>query len=314
MANEEWHSEIVITEELVKTCIQEQFPSLTPIQSLKKIGEGWDNQVFLLNDSIVFRFPHRKISVQLIEQENVLLQHLHSMLSLEIPNPQYHGQPNQIYPFPFHGYLIVPGTPGYRANLTFAERSESINPLAHFLKKLHSIDDKLALSLGAKPQVFDRTDFNHIQRTLKERVQKLIERKIGNLDQSTLEYEISQASKLTLPRNDNVLVHGDLYSRHLIFNQGKLTGIIDWGDNGINNRCIDLAVVFSFYPPACHNDFLAIYGPIEENSWQYARFLAIYSALTLLLYAHDIGNNPLFTEAANIIQWVNPKLFNQTNQ
>jgi aminoglycoside phosphotransferase (APT) family kinase protein len=33
-----------------------------------------------------------------------------------------------------------------------------------------------------------------------------------------------------------------------MFNQGRLTGIIDWGNTGINNRAVDLAVIFSFYP------------------------------------------------------------------
>jgi hypothetical protein len=56
MGAELWYADIAVTEDLVTTCLQNQFSSLMPIISLECIGEGWDNKVFLLNEKIIFRY------------------------------------------------------------------------------------------------------------------------------------------------------------------------------------------------------------------------------------------------------------------
>ena len=55
MAHEQWHPEIEITDNLVKICIEEQFPALAPIKTIQLIGQGWDNKVFLIDDTIMVK-------------------------------------------------------------------------------------------------------------------------------------------------------------------------------------------------------------------------------------------------------------------
>ena len=73
--------------------------------------------------------------------------------------------------------------------------------------------------------------------------------------------EMKIAAAVHLPKT-KVLVHGDLYCRHLMFDDNKLIGIIDWGDVGINSPAVDLGVIFSFYPTDCHQAFFDIYGEV----------------------------------------------------
>jgi len=47
MTTEQWQADIEVTEALVKTSIENQFPALAPIATLQYLGEGWDNKVFL---------------------------------------------------------------------------------------------------------------------------------------------------------------------------------------------------------------------------------------------------------------------------
>lgn len=309
MAKEEWDPEILVTEELAATCISNQFPQLNPIESIRCIGQGWDNKVFLLNDSWIFRFPHRQIAAELIEQENRVLSCLQDSITLAIPNPDYQGKPDTLFPYSFHGYKMLKGNSGCHTPLSMNERKASIKPLALFLKELHSFNEKRAIEIGAKAQVFDRTNKTTVLTNLKERVGKISDRKILQINKDCFEYELQKIEKIQLPNTGKVLVHGDLYSRHLLFNQGKLTGIIDWGDLGINNPAVDLAVVFSFYPNSCHRDFFNHYGDVEENAWQYARFLGLYSALTCLLYGSDIGDQLLAIQSKQAIHEINPNLF-----
>jgi aminoglycoside phosphotransferase (APT) family kinase protein len=107
------------------------------------------------------------------------------------------------------------------------------------------------------------------------------------------------------------VLQGDLYCRHLLFDQGKLSGIIDWGDMEINHKVVDLSVIWSFYPTAGHSVFLKTYGEVDPDTWQYARFLALYLMLTVLLYAHDIGEPLLIMEVTRSIRCINRNLIKQ---
>jgi aminoglycoside phosphotransferase (APT) family kinase protein len=309
MSGEQWHADIEVTETVVKACVQDQFPVLSPIQSIRCIGEGWDNKVFLVNEKIIFRFPRRKIAIELIERENDLLKSLQSMFSLDIPNPQYIGKPTEDYPYPFQGYPMIKGISGCHANLKVQDRITSLPTLAAFLKQLHSIDEQKAFAIGAKPQILERINVKKMVNALNERVEKIIDRKLCRINKVVFQEEITTVQKINLPSHEKCLIHGDLYCRHLFFNDGKLTGIIDWGDAGINNKSVDLSVIWSFYPSTCHSLFFELYGAVDLATWRYARFLALYSMFTTLLYGHDIGDDLLATESRDSIKRINADLF-----
>ena len=306
MGTEQWRPDINITDDFAKIIIAKQFPDLLPI-TIKPIGQGWDNTVFLVNNRFVFRFPHREIAAPLIERENAVLTHLHNIVNLKIPHPIYIGQPNDNYPYHFHGYQIINGQSGCHANLSITARKNSITQLAAFLKQLHSITKTDARAIGAVDQIFDRTDVTHAVNALTERVAKINVHSSAFIDVNVFNEEMKIASNIHLPKT-KVLVHGDLYCRHLIFNHDALVGIIDWGDVGINSPAVDLSVVFSFYPANYHQTFFDIYGKVDAQTYAYSRFLGLYSAITVMLYAHDIGDGLLQQEAKAAVRRINAKL------
>lgn len=306
MSQHPWASDTEVTEALVIQCIERQFKGLC-VSKLSFMGQGWDNKVFLVNDQIVFRFPHRKIAAQLIPRENAVLNYLYSQVELEIPKPIYEGLPDEHYPYPFQGYRLIKGTPGYRVD-DLRVRKEAIVPLAHFLRKLHSVPMEDILDLGVSQPIFDRTQVDLMAQQLFERLEQISHNSIAHIHLENIQWEIKQAQRIQLPKNQKVLIHGDLYGRHLLFNEEKLTGIIDWGDVAINSPSVDLAVVFSFFPKDYHSQFWEIYGKVGENVWAYARFLGIYSLLTILLYAHDMRNDALKKDAVYSLNRLDPKL------
>src|SRR5262245_40787276 len=109
MANEEhlgaapWKADWVVTQELAKSLIEASCPSLMPA-SVREFAAGWDNSVFLVNDSFVFRFPRRRIAAPLIETEVRLLPWLAGQLPLPIPNPCFVGALSSEYPYRCAGY------------------------------------------------------------------------------------------------------------------------------------------------------------------------------------------------------------------
>ena len=306
MGTELWHPNINITDDFARNIIGKQFHELSPI-NIKRIGEGWDNKVFLVNNQFIFRFPHRKIAAPLIERENAVLGYLQDIVNLEIPNPVYAGKPGEDYPYHFHGYQMIKGKSGCHANLSFDSRCESVVKLAEFLKQLHGITEEKARAIGAEDQIFDRTDINSAINALTERAEKIKARNITSINQTVFDEEMKIAAAVQLPKT-RVLVHGDLYCRHLMFDGNKLVGIIDWGDVGINSPAVDLGVIFSFYPTDCHRAFFDIYGEIDSQTFAYARFLGLYNAITVMLYGHDVDDIQLVHEAKDAIMRINPKL------
>ena len=283
-----------------------------PIGSFQCIGEGWDNKVFLLNSDIVFRFPRRKVAAALIARENQILPELQSRVDLCLPYPQYRGVVRDIYPYPFHAYKKILGRAAHQAELSADERIASLESLAIFLKQIHAIGEEEALAMGAAAQIFDRTEIHRIVNQLQERIEKIMARDICRIEQSYLQDEIMQIKNISLAKHAKCLVHGDLYCRHLIFHHKKLTGVIDWGDVGINSPVVDLAVIWSFYPQEYHSLFLDIYGAVDEVSWRYARFLGLYSAF-VMLYAHDMDDRLLCHEALDSVKRIHPKLIRDSS-
>jgi aminoglycoside phosphotransferase (APT) family kinase protein len=312
MHHEEWHADISITEELIKNCLQTQFPVLEPLE-IQFLGEGWDNKAFLINQKIIFRFPRRKVAAELIQQENKLLNNLPIFDNIKIPLPEYIGEPTLQYPYVFQGYPIIEGISGYQALLSQSERAASLSVVSNFLRKLHDVDKEQAIAIGALEQESNRTIIDNSIDKLCERIDKIVERQICLINQTVFHAEVDAVRNLVLSKNDTCLVHGDLDCRHLIFNQHQLMGIIDWGDAGIANKAVDLSIIWSFYPQDCHEKFFEIYGVVEAATWQYARFLALYSAFTLMFYGKEIGDELLFAESFNAIKNINPDLLIDCN-
>lgn len=309
MRTTEWQANIHLNDDIVHNCLAQNFKDLEPY-SFKKIAEGWDNEVYLVNDHFIFRFPRRKIAVELIERENAVLKAVEHIGVVEIPKVLYVGNPTNEYPYIFHGYKMLPGTAACYAHLTPQAREGSIAILSTFLKQLHKTNTTAISPLKEKNCVYDRTDIPLAVNSLSERVATIYTQGLVKMNISEFQYELATAIATKLPRL-HCLVHGDLYSRHLLFNNNLLTGIIDWGDCAINSAAVDLAVIWSFYPPSCHDQFFKIYGFVEKNTWIYARFLGLYSALTTLLYAHDIKDEPLFQESVEAVKRINPNLIQE---
>jgi aminoglycoside phosphotransferase (APT) family kinase protein len=99
------------------------------------------------------------------------------------------------------------------------------------------------------------------------------------------------------------LVHGDLYSRHLLVEGGALSGVIDWGDMHLNDPGIDLTIGFLFFPPAARESFFAAYGGAGEATIRLARFRAVSHSLAVLPYALQTADGALERETRRALAW-----------
>ncbi len=86
-----------------------------------------------------------------------------------------------------------------------------------------------------------------------------------------------------------VLCHGDLKASHILVDDGRLAGVIDWGDALVGDPWFDIARFAHRSPEASLSLLLRSYRPAGEHAWR----LPLYEALWMLVdtcVAHRHGH------------------------
>ena len=95
---------------------------------------------------------------------------------------------------------------------------------------------------------------------------------------------------LELPPSEGLaLVHGDLHARHVFVDDGRLSGVIDWGDVCRSDPAVDLVLVWCALPPAARAAFFDEYGAVGEEGLLRARVLSLFLCAVLALHARAEG-------------------------
>jgi aminoglycoside phosphotransferase (APT) family kinase protein len=280
----EWSAEVTVDEPLVRRLIAGQFPELATAP-LRRIGEGWDNVVWLVDESWVFRFPHRTLGAQLIERELGVLPRLAGALPAPIPAPVFVGRPDDGYPWSFFGAALIPGIEP--VGLNDDARCRLAPELAGFLRALHDVPviDELASDPNR------RADGPHRAAMTPDWLERLGRRPAG------VERLLAEAAALPPPEGE-VIAHADLHFRHvLVDGGGALAGVIDWGDVCRADPSIDLSLLWSFFPAEGRAAFLEVYGAVNEAQLPRARVLAANLCTILAVYGRDEGMSGVKREA-----------------
>lgn len=101
-----------------------------------------------------------------------------------------------------------------------------------------------------------------------------------------------------------VVVHGDFYVRHLVVENSRITGVIDWGDLHLGNPAVDLSIARSFLPPEAHEEFQTVYGPISDAAWKLAGMRATFYGLALASSGLETGDRMIESEARTLLAFL----------
>lgn len=262
-----WTPEILVDEELATRLIRSQFPQFERAH-VRRVGSGWDNAAYLVEEHLIFRFPQREIAAPLMDRENRLLPLLAPKVPIPIPAPRFIGMPQDEYPWTFAGYEILVGVPACTRVPNDDERRVLAQDIGRFLRVLHDIDPEPLREAGLPQDL------------------------IGRLDPARLKID---DEPLDGPR---CVVHGDLYSRHLLLDTSKrLSGVIDWGDLHYGHAAVDLMAIHQLVPPKHHHAFFETYGPVDERSWRFARYRALHHLRMVEDYCGVIDDPALASSA-----------------
>jgi aminoglycoside phosphotransferase (APT) family kinase protein len=295
-----WDGEVEITVEQAGRLIASQFPAIG-LDSVSMLGSGWDNVAVLLNEEIVFRFPKKAAAVTLIETEARILPELAAhQLPLQIPVPEWIGEPSDAYPWPFIGYRRLPGRLGCQARLSVAARKRNAPILGEFLACLHAVR---ANAMDLPGDVLNRRDFVQRMPLMVERLEVL--RSHGMVASPEPWLKLFGELEHIPPTSTDVVVHGDLYARHLLVNDhDRLTGIIDWGDVHRGDPAMDLMLMYGFLPGSARAEFEAAYGAVDESERRVARLRAAFHAVSISWYGLELPDPDLASEGRKALAFV----------
>ncbi len=296
-----WDAEHALDATAARDLLAGQFPELA-LDSVLPLGIGFDNTVYLVDGTWVFRFPRREVAVPLIDRELAVLPGLAARLPLAVPVPELLGVPADGYPWPFWGGRLVPGVELAEAQLPDASREPLATQVGGFLQALH--DPQVAHDLGG-PLPHDpmrRGTPSTRGPMAREALDRLAARgswdSTGDLDRQ-IDDVIAAADPLPAPTGEPVLVHGDLHLRHLLVGaDGRATGVIDWGDCCLADPALDLSLAYGAFSGPARAALLTAYArPVDEQRELRARLLAVWLSAALADYA-DIERFPaLLTES-----------------
>ena len=283
----EWDADVEIDEALVRALLSEQFPELGA-HSVRLAGEGFDNSVWVVDEQWAFRFPRRAIAVPLVAREVSVLPRVAPLLPAPVPVPTFVGAESKLFPRPFFGHRLLSGVEPADASLTDAQRFSLGEAVGRFLRALHA---PATLDAADRERMLPvdpnrRTDMPYRVQMTRDRLGAIED--LQPATRQRVEQILAEAEKLP-PSAATVLLHGDLHVRHVLVEQGTLSGVIDWGDVCVGDPSTDLLFVWSALPPGTRRGFFEEYGAIDDETALRAQALAIHLSAVLVLHARDQG-------------------------
>ena len=287
-----WQADVELGVTQCHAIIVDQFPQFAS-QSLRILGQGWDNICVQYENDTLFRLPTRTVGGRLIKLEIQCLPQLVGKVPLAIPELQFVGHPTDDYPYHFVGYQKVPGDTADRLDWTGEARKGAATKMGEFLRALHTVTID---SEGVPREPFDETMIRRPRERLAVRRDFVVEiqPEKRRWTHDLFDFAESLCDQLT-GEDDLVLVHGDLYPRHILADENlRVTGIIDWGDIHIAHPALDLSIATTFLEPEERPDFWAAYGlPVTENSQHLAHVKSTVYAMAIYGYGLSIGDEAM---------------------
>jgi aminoglycoside 2''-phosphotransferase len=270
--------------------IQNKYPDLIINDSY--VNEmGQNNDVIIVNESMVFRFPKYKQGIIQLRRETEILKYIKDIVKVPIPIPIYESfnelEPGKV----FTGYRLIEGNPLWRKNFFEIKSDEQIRGMASqlvsFLAAMHSISGDLAsreLQLEARhPREEMKELYEKIQHKLYPFMSKNSQISVTASFEDFLKGE-------ALSNVDLALIHGDFGASNILWNSGtgEISGIIDFGGAGIGDPAYDFAGLLSSYGEDFFNRCIDQY----PNGKEVAKRVHFYKSTFALQEAlHGIEND-----------------------
>ncbi len=258
---------------LYRQQIEQSLPELS-IESWDENREGMVNDVVIINNDHIFRFPQNDHwAVEDLWAEANFITHLRHYV--EMPLPQFTVYDGELIGHPFAGYPMIPGQPLQRFelfNLPFETQDAIAKQIGVFLTQLHTMPVDSAKKAGIGQSLTNRSVDKWLE--LYEDVQKELFPHLMGFQKEWVHHHFAplKANPVWMTYEQTIM-NGDLAPYHMLFNSEtqRLNGIIDFGTAGFGDPACDFACLLDQYGEEFVQQ-VASYYPSIEGLIERARF------------------------------------------
>lgn len=282
-------AEVDLSTRLVRELLADQHPDLAHLP-IELLASGWDNAIFRLGEALVVRMPRRQMGARVLLNEQRWLPVLASRLPLPVPAPVRIGQSGHGYPWAWSVVPFLPGDPASRM-VPFDSREAAV-AVGRFLGALHlpAPPDAPANPFRGVPLAERAATFADNVRTLGAQVDRPAVLRVWDAALAAPEWDRAP-----------VWLHGDPHPANILVHQGRVSGVIDFGDITAGDPATDLSVAWMLLPAEQHGIFRQAYrdasgaaSAVSDPLWLRAKGWALNFALVFLAYSAD---DPLLKRA-----------------
>ncbi|HPH97797.1 MAG TPA: phosphotransferase [Anaerolineaceae bacterium] len=227
--------------------IAQHYPELVIEQSRLHTTEGQFNDIVLINESLLFRFPRSAEVAGGYAPQAALLDFLAKRLPLPIPEILYTHLEAVDWREKFLGYRLIQGKPLFRQELQAIEDELALRQmagqLAGFLRALHQIPPaSLPAALPVQDEAgFWEDFFRGVRRDLFPHMRPDARREVDA-------YFERYDSQPELNRFQPALRHGDFGGSNILYDPQtlRISGIIDFESLGVGDPAADAAGLMTY--------------------------------------------------------------------
>ena len=270
--------------------IQELVPDLT-IEQVELNQDGLVNDVVIINQQRVFRFPKSDWAKTAVRHEARVLALARQFVSIRLPH-------FNLYSNDVVSYEFIPGKALLRDDILRQGPSTQdalAETLALFLAQLHAIPSSTLDQVGIQPSDTTRTaqDWLQLYEATQQKLYPLLMRDAKEWVHHLFAPLVEDHSFINYTP---VLINGDLGPYHILYEPTSchITGIIDFGTAGRGDPATDLACLINAYGETFLRR-MAKYYPAIKKHIERARFWAGTLELQWLLGGIRSGDLSWFT-------------------
>lgn len=251
-------------------------------EEVRIFSNGWNSLAAVIDSSDVIKIAREPQYSEKVDREFSILRELSTILSFGIPSPvekgSVCGRTYVIYHM-IKGSILCPDPLFNGTNecilstLSTGTRRRVDNQLSRITSELHSIDTSI-LSSDILPGLGGASV---IASGFLSRFRSLGKKYLGLKEQENLNERLAILNH-TYFRNENqvTLIHGDFGTWNMLYSDGQITGIIDWGEAGIGDPAIDvMEIIYSMGEQSARRIF----------SWCRSSEKVFFRALTYLSFS-----------------------------
>ena len=258
------------------------------------IGEGYDSKAYIVNNEYVFKIKFSANKKKGYEKEKAIYDFLNKKLNttINIPNIEYSYISDDIS---ILGYKEIKGTfltPEIYFTLSKEKQDLLKQDIAMFLKQMHNLDysEISSYTIDNKQNVLE--EYQLLKETIYDSFTDIEKQYVENFMQILHNTTIFDGRKC--------LCHNDFSCNHLLLDDNRLVGVIDFGDSGIIDEYCDFIYLLEDSKEeigvSFGEDILRLYGNIDiSKAKEYQDVVEQYFPIETIVYGIK-NNKPDFIE------------------